>query len=93
MVKQLPEGQRVVTLAFSPDNKILAASGMNNWVSLWKLPERKRVRRFMVETEGYDEVHSLAFMPDGRLLAAGTLDGTIYLWQMPQVKLIGVLVA
>lgn len=47
----------------------------------------------MVETEGYDEVHSLAFTPDGRLLAAGTLDGTIYLWQMPQVKLIGVLVA
>jgi WD40 repeat protein len=92
IVKQLPEGQRVIALAFSPDSKILAASGMNNWVSLWKLPEGKRVRRFMTEAEGYNEVHSLVFSPNGRLLAAGTRDGVIYLWQTPQVKLIGVLV-
>jgi WD40 repeat protein len=93
IVKQLPEGQRVIALAFSPDSKILAAGGMNNWVSLWKLPEGKRVRRFMVKTQRYNGVRSLAFSPDGRFLAAGIWDGVIYLWQMPQGKLVATFVA
>lgn len=93
MVKQLPEGQKVIALAFSPDSKILAASGMNNWVSLWKLPEGKRVRRFAVKTQGYSGVRSLAFSPNGRFLATGTLDGTIHLWQMPQGKLVATFIA
>lgn len=93
MVKQLQEGQGVIALAFSPNGKFLAAGGFGNWVSLWKMPEGKRVRQFMVKTQRYDGVRSLTFSPDGRLLAAGTRDGKIYLWQIPQGKLVDTLIA
>jgi len=91
MVRQLPEGRKVVALAFSPDGKILASGGVNNWVSLWELPEGKREKRLVVKIQRYDGIYSLAFSPDGRLLAAGTRYGSIYLWQMPQGRLFAIL--
>ncbi|MCS7263868.1 MAG: hypothetical protein NZ805_03440 [Armatimonadetes bacterium] len=91
MVKQLQEGQNVVSLAFSPDGKILAAGGFGNWVSLWRLPEGRRIMKLTVKAHQLNRARCLSFSPDGRLLAAGTGDGEIYLWQIPQGKLLAIL--
>lgn len=96
--KHLPEGQGVVAIAFSPDGKLLALGGLTNkvgFVSLWKLPEGKRVKRLKINPDtiwsrSNNYIRSLAFSPDSKLLAAGTGNGEIYLWELPKGKLVSI---
>jgi predicted phosphodiesterase len=69
------------SVAFSPDGKILAATGgvAGQDIRLWDL-------------ESYDElppltghsnwINSIAFSPDSRLLASGSVDQTVGLWDL-----------
>jgi len=91
--KRLPEGQRSCALAFSPDGKILAVGRKrDNCVSLWKLPEGRRVAQLkspIPKSRFSEYVRSLAFSPDGKLLAVGTRNGLVHLYRLPQGKLLG----
>ncbi|MCS7265616.1 MAG: WD40 repeat domain-containing protein [Armatimonadetes bacterium] len=94
--KRLSEGQMVYTIAFSPDGKLLAIGGQNGFVSLWKLPEVKRLKRFKINRATIwhrlsNYIRSIAFSPDGKLLAAGTRNGEIYLWDLTKGRLVSVL--
>ncbi|MCX7643551.1 MAG: hypothetical protein N2116_07090 [Armatimonadetes bacterium] len=94
--KRLPEGQMVCSIAFSPDGKLLAVGGENGFVSLWKLPEGKRLKRFKINRATIwhrlsNYIRSIAFSPDGKLLAAGTRNGEIYLWDLTKGRLVSVL--
>ena len=67
----------VLSVAFSPDGKMLASGSFDNTVKLWNLATGQELRTF----EGHKQyVNSVAFSPDGKTLASGSYDGTVRLW-------------
>jgi predicted Ser/Thr protein kinase len=67
----------VTALSWSSDGRLLASSGEDRRVKLWKVADRK--------PEGNDQVHpagvlGVALSPDGRLLASGAWDGKVRVW-------------
>jgi WD40 repeat protein/tRNA A-37 threonylcarbamoyl transferase component Bud32 len=78
----LTPGHLVDGLAFSPDSRRLAASGV--MVTVW---EAASGREEMVLKGPTQATHNVAFSPDGRTLAAGGDDRTIYLWDLATAQL------
>jgi WD40 repeat protein len=66
----------VLSLAFSPDSKLLASVGNDQSAKLWDVQNR-RERAALKNPSG---AAAVAFGPDGRLLAAGGRIGVVRLW-------------
>jgi WD40 repeat protein len=74
---------RIFSLAFSPDEQLLAAGGKQVYLV------NTRDRRIVQTLEhAKDSVSSLAFSSDGQLIAAASLDGVIRLWQVANGRLV-----
>jgi len=69
----------VVSVAFSPDGKLLASGSHDKTVKLWDVATGAAVRTLTGHT---DVVLSVAFSPDGKLLASASLDDTAKLWDV-----------
>ena len=67
----------VVSVAFSPDGRLLATASHDKTARLWD-PATGDGRRTL---NGHtDDVYGVAFSPDGTLLATASSDGTARLW-------------
>lgn len=66
----------IYTIAFGPDDKILAAAGRDKNVYLWDIPTKRRIATLKNE----HAISQLAFSPNGKILACGDSAGKIYLW-------------
>ncbi|MEG4272634.1 MULTISPECIES: WD40 domain-containing protein [unclassified Microcoleus] len=68
-----------LSVAFSPDGKLLALGDTNGEIHLWQMPE---VRLLRTSKEYGSIVLSAAFSPDGKTFATGGSNGTIRCWDV-----------
>ncbi|HBB33653.1 MAG TPA: hypothetical protein DDZ80_24965 [Cyanobacteria bacterium UBA8803] len=66
-----------LSLAFSPDGKLLAIGDSDGVVHLWQVVDSKLL---LTLTGNTNWIQSVAFSPDGQTLASGSLDQTVRLW-------------
>jgi WD40 repeat protein len=70
-----PEASAAInTVAFSPDNHLLAYGTADSNIVLWDVVTRRTLPTIAMHSGG---VLSIAFSPNGRCLASGTTDGTL----------------
>ena len=67
----------VLSIAFSPNGKLLASGGRDNTVRLWNMETDEITKLY--GHRGW--IYSVAFRPDGRTLAVGSWDKTVVLWK------------
>lgn len=79
----------VVAVAFSRDNKILAARDDMGAIEIWDLATSRKTAVLCdnVEMSSF----SLAFSPDGKILASGGADKAVKLWDVAAAKSIAIL--
>jgi RNA polymerase sigma factor (sigma-70 family) len=69
----------VLSLAFSPDGKVLAAAGCDHAVHLWDTATGERLGTL----QGHEAaVWSVAFAPDGKTLVSASQDTTALVWDV-----------
>jgi WD40 repeat protein/serine/threonine protein kinase len=69
--------ESVEAVAFSPDDRMLAAGCRNGPIRLWEIDGGKMRNLFALPGQ---RIWSVTFSPDGRTLASATSDGAVRLW-------------
>lgn len=69
----------LTSVAYSPDGKQLATSGVDGTVRIWDLESDSEVANLTGHTSA---VLSVAFHPNGELVASAGPDGTVRLWDL-----------
>ncbi|WP_373534009.1 protein kinase [Microcoleus sp.] len=75
----------VLSVAFSPDGKVLASGSYDKTIELWEVATGRKITSL---TGHSNYVLSVAFSPDGRVLASGSFDKTIKLWEVATGRVI-----
>ena len=70
---------RIECVAYSPDGKTMASSGLGNELTLWDVSTGLPIRTFSGHTRW---VPSVAFSPDGQTLLSGSSDRTLKIWDV-----------
>ncbi len=70
---------QILSVSFSPDDKTLATSSLDNTVRLWSVATGALERVLRGHTSA---VHTARFSPDGARLVAGGYDGSVRVWEV-----------
>jgi WD40 repeat protein len=74
---------RVLSVAYSPDGRLLATGAWDGSLRLWQ-PDTARLVREWAGHDGW--VKSVAFAPDGKTLASAGKDGRVRFWDVATGK-------
>jgi len=80
VVKWQAHSDLATEVAFSPDGKIIASSGVDNSIKLWD--EEGNLLKEIVEGHNDRVITSVIFHPEGNSIATSSYDGTIRLWNL-----------
>jgi WD40 repeat protein len=81
-VARLAHQETVMSVAFSPDGRLLATGSADNTVRVFEVATGREVARLAHQSV----VYSMAFSPDGRLLAVASLKGAlISAWRSQEI--------
>jgi WD40 repeat protein len=75
----LPHDNLVISVAYSPDGKLLATAGSDHLIYLWDVSSRQLIARLAGHTQ---QVWKVVFSPDGNRLASAGWDGTARIWDL-----------
>jgi hypothetical protein len=81
-------GSKVLTIAFSPDDGLIATGSLDLTVRLWDAHTGTTLHVLSGHTQG---IFALAFSPDGTRLASGDESGAVRLWDVASGQPVGVL--
>jgi WD40 repeat protein len=73
----------VLSLAISPDGRLLASGGKDRMIRLWETTTGRELARWEAHLSS---VNVLAFSPDGQTLASGGADGALKLWGISFIR-------
>ena len=82
---------RVSNVAFSPNHKLLASTGNDSKLTLWKEVAQAKYEQVGPTLEEFGGVADLSFSADGQILAFGTQDGKVVLRDTRENKQLRVL--
>jgi WD40 repeat protein len=74
------DSDTVLTVAYSPDGRVLAGGGFAKAIFLWDARTGKLLRS--LEGPKRTTRRSIVFSPDGQMLAGGGDDGVVHLWNV-----------
>ncbi len=73
---------RIETIAFSPDESLLAVSGNSSEVAVYRLSDGERLASLRISGE---DIIVVKFSPDGRWLTAGSRDRLVAVWPVDRL--------
>jgi WD40 repeat protein len=76
------EQDPVLSMSFSSDGNILAASYADNMIILWDVATGQRLGKPIRGSNSSDSINSVSFSPDGKTLASGDNEGFFILWDV-----------
>ena len=79
LVVQSGHKGKILTMAFSPDGKMLASAGDDDGIKLWDVETGKELRTFYGHKQ---TVNCIAFSPDGKKIASASNDFTVKIWDV-----------
>ncbi|HKM90593.1 MAG TPA: protein kinase, partial [Candidatus Acidoferrales bacterium] len=71
--------ESVLSVAFSPNGRLLASGSSDNTINLWDVSSGRSVRQ-LIGHKG--QVFGVAFSPNGAMLASASADHTVKLWDV-----------
>jgi WD40 repeat protein len=89
LIATLPGDQPIFDLAFSPDDRWLAAAEHHDTTTLWDLTQPASPRSTLLQPPDLNPkifIWRVVFSPDSHFLAAGASDGTLTLWDMSTLQ-------
>jgi WD40 repeat protein len=86
--RTISEDSIVLSVAFSPDGKLLATTNLDRTIKLWNLVTEEMILTLTGHT---NRVSNVVFSADGKILVSSSWDKTIKLWQVETGELIDTL--